>query len=200
MPNGGAGVSQTGAAMPAAGPGLGPAAGASASSEFGVNPGAGQAGAAASEAVPPVAAPAAVCNIPECYSGVLSRCLPMGECMSTMSDSNFNLCFSNGVKFLSTVMFGSSFSAQSQAIHPDGSLCYSSETTFANGMLNGTFHDATGAVFATTTANMETMTSSITCTGQPTVVVDREACFPGSSMMMMPMSGMMMMCPSGTCM
>ena len=46
---------------------------------------------------------------------------------------------------------------------------------------------------------MSTMMLSITCTGQPTVVVDREACFPGSSMMMMPMPGMMP-CATGTCM
>jgi hypothetical protein len=201
-PNG-AGASQMVAATPGAAQGSGPTAGTSASSEFGVSPGAGQAGAAASEAAPAApAGPPAACNIPECYSSVLSRCLPMGECMSTMTDSNFNLCFSNGVKFLTATMFGSStFSANSQAINPDGSPCYSSDVQFINGMIEATFRDATGAVFATTTANMETMMSTITCTGQPTVVVDREACFPGSSMMMMPMSGMMMMmCPSGTCM
>jgi hypothetical protein len=204
MSNNGAGTSQaaaspTAAAPPAAGQGLSGVAGTSASSEFGSNPSAGQAGAAA----PASAAPApAACNIPECYSAVVGRCMPMGECMSSMVDSNFNLCFSNGVKLLTTAMLGSSsFSANSRALNPDGSLCYSSQVMFNNGMLDATLQDAAGATFATTTADMATMMLSITCAGQPTVVVDREACFPGSTMMMMmPMSGMMMMCPTGTCM
>jgi hypothetical protein len=203
MSSNGAGASQPTAMASAAGQGFGPTAGASASSEFGVDPNAGQAGAAAPGEAPAVAAPAAACNIPECYSSVLSRCPPMGECTSTMTDSNFNICFANGVKFLTATMFGSStFSANSQAFNPDGSLCYSTDAVFNNGMLDATLHDATGAVFATTAANMQAMMLSITCTGQPTVIVDREACFPGSTMMMMmPMSGMMMMqCATGTCM
>jgi hypothetical protein len=206
--NNGAGPSQTGASQVAAAPpvmgqglmgqGLGGAAGASASSEFGMNASAGQAGAAAPAAAP--AAPATACNIPECYSTVVSRCMPMGECMSAMTDSNFNLCFSNGVKFLTMAMFGTtSFSANSRALNPDGSLCYSSQLAFNNGKLDATLQDAAGTQFATTSVDMATMMLSITCTGQTTVVVDGEACFPGSSMMMMPMSGMMM-CPSGTCM
>jgi hypothetical protein len=198
MSNDGAGAPPATAAGPVAGQGLGGVAGTSASSELGVNPSTQQAGSAAPEAAAP-ASPGA-CNIPECYSAVVDRCLPMGECTSAMIDSNFNLCFSNGVKFLTTAMFGATnFSASIRAIKPDGSLCYSSETAFSNGMLDATLQDATGNAFATTAANMATMTLSITCTGQPTVVVDREACFPGSSMMMMPMSGMMM-CASGTCM
>jgi hypothetical protein len=95
-----------------------------------------------------------------------------------------NVCFSNGVKSLTTVNMANPSSASSvTTVTKNGTTCYSYETPFSAGSSNSAttvYKDAAGATVATVAINGTAKTETITCAGgSPPVVVSLDAC--GSS-------------------
>jgi hypothetical protein len=94
-----------------------------------------------------------------------------------------NVCYSNGVKSLTTVDLTNPTSASSvTTVTKNGTTCYSYETPFSVGSSNSatmTYKDAAGATVVTVAINGTTKTETITCTGGSPVVVSLDAC--GSS-------------------
>ena len=140
----------------------------------------------------------AACNYPACIANLARDCQGTGACTSQVAGFAVNICYANGVKFLTTVDV-MRMVAVIRVTKTDGtSTCFSVESPFsmtgASGML--TYKDAAGATVATGVQAMNGDTT-ITCTGQAPVTVPASCGMMGG---MGGMGGMGNQCMMGTCM
>jgi hypothetical protein len=97
------------------------------------------------------------CNVP-CLAGVADQCIPSGACTSQAGLSGANICYANGVKYLTSVSVSTSppFNAMgtTNVTKPAGDNCYKIEFTGpAGGPYSYTYKDPNGATLATATVN-----------------------------------------------
>jgi hypothetical protein len=91
-----------------------------------------------------------------------------------------NVCFSNGVKSLTTVNMANPTSASSvTTVTKNGTTCYSYETPFSVGSGSSAttvYKNAAGVTVATVGINGTAQSETITCTGGSPVAVSLDAC------------------------
>jgi hypothetical protein len=149
-------------------------------------------------APPRDAAPPGTCSFPKCVAALQADCAPAGMCVQErlMSGGSLssNVCYSNGVKVMSSLMGGGgrNFTSSIKVFKADGTLCYSLDPQPRGAGVNAVnYRDASGNVVATATIDRNFL--AVSCTGQTTPQIVQTSCQPG-------MAGSIGGCGNGTCM
>jgi hypothetical protein len=123
------------------------------------------------------------CSFPSCYTSLLSGCIPSGTCVQQTTTTyapvmmTSNLCYGNGVKFLTSVNMTDPSSASSvTTVTKNGTTCYSYETPLSGSSATVVYKDGAGATVVTIVINDTAKTETITCAGVSPVVVSLDAC------------------------
>jgi hypothetical protein len=132
------------------------------------------------------------CAYPACYTDLLSSCIPGGTCVqqsgymcgavacpepltSVPTSMISNVCYSNGVKNLTSIDMTSTASMVSvTTVTKNGTLCYSYEMPYAAATSTSAtmvFKNSAGATVVTYVISSTDRTATITCTGKSPVVV-----------------------------
>lgn len=121
-----------------------------------------------------------------------------------VSNTETRLCYSNGVKQVSTVLIGMTLGLKQSYFRSGGALCYTAETPIplegAGGAIAVTYKNGAGTVVGTTMLTLATQNAVYTCAGQAPVTVNLNACSAEARAASNPMSSASSMCSNGICM
>jgi hypothetical protein len=121
------------------------------------------------------------CNMPSCLN-VSQSCIPSGTCIEQADATTgaTNLCYSNGVKIISTVDASLNLTS---TVKNATTTCWSMTGSLTSFLGGGalTLKNASGATVGTLTSDQTTGATSVTCTGASAPVVLSDACNAGAS-------------------
>lgn len=141
-------------------------------------------------------APSGSCTLPSCLSGI-TTCIPSGTCVEQVDTTTFasNICYSNGVKEISTLDAASGSLAVT--VKQGSTTCYSIVVPLSSATGAGsetfTVKNASGQTIATGTSDSAGNTV-VTCTGGTPVTIASTCSFGGASSTSPTTS-----CTQGTC-
>jgi hypothetical protein len=139
------------------------------------------------DAGPPVPArdaapPPNACAFPKCVAALINDCMPAGKCVQQRfmggTGIGTNVCYTNGIKLVTSLMGGRNATAAIKVFKADGTLCYTVEPEQRGGGVNAIlYRDASGQAVAS--ATMDRNTLAVACTGTTTPQSVATSCQPG---------------------
>ena len=130
------------------------------------------------------------CNVPSCYSDLITACAPSGTCVSQDIGTSTNICYSDGGKLI--VALDMNTLSMSMVFKKNGVVCCSmvSDSTSPAGVMN--IKDGAGNTVGTI-RDSSSGDAVVTCTGQAPVTLNQACNSMGGT------SASSSNCTSGTC-
>lgn len=149
------------------------------------------------------------CQLPKCFND-LNCTQPSGACMIQQGAQGTNICYANGVKFLTSIGGAPpNITATTRYVNMGGSICFVAETpinaaTAGGGTIMTTYKDGSGRTIGTATINSMTGEVTYACaSGGASVTLGRNCQGMGATGMMTTgaggSGGATSMCTMGTC-